>query len=758
LANVFNSPVVTHKILHGRIKNIRQQLSLVVSELKGKYNFSLPVAELCFWLDGSGLAKTPIVMGCWKLLLHKPTLDLLDNDDNKTEILQILRKTHVFLIVPASEKKEFLLPIFQDSIQPIIKDLEGSNIDLCGFSIKASVKLFLADNKATQVIFGLNNGNFPCCCCYSSRKHFHSYIKGMRSQRRTHSSIFEKASNLGIDDSLLPAGDMYAPLFYDELGVCCAKDMIIGVDTLHIIENVGTAVITSVLSTVDVDSRNSMIQVIECASTMSVVWSGDSPVISNNTCANIRDTFMMINSMDYTIFWRDEEKGRKMKEILDIFRQIIVILYSSPYSRCDNLVYALYFKTWHFSVLLSEAFPPEVYSSLYSLPYHQLISHLPQLSRNFFLADLTTESYESLWKQLRIDEKYHSTHRGDISGNMFLRIHFREQMKAQFGNSGFSSLLQNEYSRSVDKIFDQTILPSSATCNSTGNLRDDFLVMLWNISDAMCFISPTDGQFNVNLFNYTKRTYTLNADRSVTFFSTSRDMEKTFTLRIPFLHDDYVNFLKENFARNPLNLIMNDESENFEILADDVFSPCLYPETLPMDSCKKVLKLRRAKTSQYDALRNEILTTSFKYQDILGKQKSQQYPVKQLQEKIESDNNILLFREKSKNQNPLPPEDSEFKWNLFLEKEKHLLQLSLTSIITEFEKPAHKETRLIDPHQAASFSFNSWKKFTVTELEVHMHNNRIPLRAGKKNKTTMINSCLDYYADCEPPTKKIKKT
>jgi len=148
---------------------------------------------------------------------------------------------------------------------------------------------------------------------------------------------------------------------------------------------------------------------------MSVSWTAGQASLANTSCAHIRNAFMIYRSIfNRDVVWTESVPSEQVDDMLDLlrdFRDIICLLYSDMYTRSPSLVVSLHVRTWMFQRRCLRVLPTA--PALYSLPFHQLCCHLPSLSRDYFLVDLTTESFEALWKNLRGVENG-SNHRGDM--------------------------------------------------------------------------------------------------------------------------------------------------------------------------------------------------------------------------------------------------------------------------------------------------------------------------------------------------------
>ena len=125
------------------------------------------------------------------------------------------------LLIPSGEKREELATMFRDSVCPFNREVESTPIR----NVRVTFKLFLADNR---------NG-------------------------------------------ILKFGDESYPLFYDDLG-CCAVNLRIGIDSLHLIENVGKALLQEVMATC---VHSAVEDHLKACSPITVSWASGSATLSN---------------------------------------------------------------------------------------------------------------------------------------------------------------------------------------------------------------------------------------------------------------------------------------------------------------------------------------------------------------------------------------------------------------------------------------------------------------------------------------------
>jgi len=58
------------------------------------------------WIDGSSVAKMPVLMACWKFVLSDEIVSAIDSYDDGEAILKTLRKTNTFVLIPANETRK----------------------------------------------------------------------------------------------------------------------------------------------------------------------------------------------------------------------------------------------------------------------------------------------------------------------------------------------------------------------------------------------------------------------------------------------------------------------------------------------------------------------------------------------------------------------------------------------------------------------------------------------------------------------------
>jgi hypothetical protein len=108
--------------------------------------------------------------------------------------------------------------------------------------------------------------------------------------------------------------------------------MVVGVDTLHIIETVGVEVLSRIFSMVESSRRKELLEDLkEYAKGVNEVWSGGSAYTSNTTCANVRSIFLLQErAVDVRELWDDRETGDRILNVLRSSRDLICLMYSAP--------------------------------------------------------------------------------------------------------------------------------------------------------------------------------------------------------------------------------------------------------------------------------------------------------------------------------------------------------------------------------------------------------------------------------------------
>lgn len=89
-------------------------------------------------------------------------------------------------------------------------------------------------------------------------------------------------------------------------------------------------------------------------------------------------------------------------DLLTTFGNMIWILYSPVQARCRGTTLSPYVLFFVLYKQMEELGVP------HKLATHQGVYHLPRQSRLFALADLSTEDFEALWKNLRHHQMRHS--------------------------------------------------------------------------------------------------------------------------------------------------------------------------------------------------------------------------------------------------------------------------------------------------------------------------------------------------------------
>ena len=701
--------------LVGRVIEIKYQVQKTLEELK-ELDFSLPNYSISMWLDSSPLSKIPMLMGCWKIVLTDGILNKLmsirDAEKSK-KIIDLLCNPKVFLLIPVPEKREFLQSIFSLYICKMIRNLEEDTIKVGEMSVEVNLTLFIADNKALQLVVGLNNGSYPCGVCYTPRKSFCNYVNGCRAVPRTISTTASRRAN--ADSNSIDLGDVFMPFFYDDIG-CCVKNLTIGIDTLHIIENVGVALLEAIYSTVS--DKELAENTVRLSSGVRLKYGQSGAVLSNTTCSNVRDIFMTPNFFFVDDLWQNDNSDfvTKMKEVAASFRDIIAIMYSPPQLFNSNLLVCFYVKVYLFSKQLQQCFPPNENPSLYSLPYHQLVSHLPELCRKFYLPNLTTESFEALWKNLRRREKYFSTHRDDVTKNLFLFINYNQVLEAQFGSSSSDKTLSKitgvYYKRSVEKLLTSIYIPPELCCLS-GKWTEDFCTLLWNISDAKLGTVYFRNENN-NSVNFVFNDTTLFQVRSMG-------------------REEYIQYLETCYEDNPIKHLISNQKDNYNVLVDNVFEDSIDVSGTNGKSCIGIIKARLADLSKFDTHREQVLNPT--YTDAAGRAT---YPVASLREKIRYDNSILKYRTKQ----IIPDRENAVEWHEYLKNEMQYFQ----ALPVFYRKP----DRVLDLPECLSTNWqrrnlDNWKRASVIQIKHHALCNNIKLRSSKKRE--IIQDMVEYYSE-----------
>lgn len=183
------------------------------------------------------------------------------------------------------------------------------------------------------------------------------------------------------------------------------------------------------------------------------------------------------------VVWTESVPSEQVDDMLDLlrdFRDIICLLYSDMYTRSPSLVVSLHVRTWMFQRRCLRVLPTA--PALYSLPFHQLCCHLPSLSRDYFLVDLTTESFEALWKNLRGVENG-SNHRGDMPRRCLLAMYYKQVIADRIGSrSPRHQAISAGYRKAAASLVTRFVVPPTLS-QEDGAFRDDFLWLIWGLAD-----------------------------------------------------------------------------------------------------------------------------------------------------------------------------------------------------------------------------------------------------------------------------------
>jgi len=286
-----------------------------------------------------------------------------------------------------------------------------------------------------------------------------------------------------------------------------------------------------------------------------------------------------------------------------------------------------------------------------------MLIHLPTLSRLFYLSDLSTESYEAIWKDLRIFETCFSTHHGDCVKGWLIRLHFKNELDSAWSDKKHS--LNHDVSNSYERLLSPTTLPAELIyINDT--YTDSFRALLYQIGDY-------------HLGSW----WIINEDNSVTFFPFLKEKDYSVPESPPIYSyssitlAELLNEIENLSSSNPGYSYFNSVSTETE-LDDLIASPSINPFALTGDKLKAVISYRLKKMSAYD-WRNEYLI--LKKPDPHDNDNLRDLTVDMLRERIEFDNNILNSRA---NNPDLPRDDDDFnnpvtQWNIYntQEKESH---------------------------------------------------------------------------------------
>jgi len=672
------------KNLVGRIQRIRPILKNIISDLVTRNHISHGCSELHLqtWLDGSTLSKLSTVLGIWRILYDQSlTGDKLDADS-----IRCIRKPRTWLTVPMHESRKDLQIIFDKLIRQEIMDIEKDPITIANErNFKVVVRMFIADNKCMQLVIGIDNGKCPCSHCYTPRALFKDYYASVTAFKRSMDTIMERVINSKKD--IVNFGDKNIPMFSDFLELsddngniskeyfCVVKSLIAGIDSLHDIQNVGKDLVeVSFDEFASVHPKALVIERFKLHTNITVIDNNNKISFADTTCANIRLMFIVVETMFFQM--DTTPRLKKIMEVLKSFRNIICILYSNICVRSNCTVLLLYVHSFVFHQKCIKILGDK---SIFSLPFHQMVIHLPMLSRIFYLSDLSSEAFEALWKDLRFFETYFSCHYGDIVKGWLVRLYYCEKMESICGRRRNEESLFFSVSLTYQQLLKPTTIPSEMIWNGDSFIKD-FSALLFQIGDY-----------------YMGEWWTINDDNSVTFFPFFKDSGLTSIPTLPKIYSystitlaELQKQIEKSGTENPGYHYFEDVSIT-TTLDDSIKSSTIDPNQLTAVALKSVISWRVNQMSKFD-WRKEYLI--LKKQDPHDELKLRDLTSKMLKERVEYDNKILKFRE---NNCEVPSNDHDYNhpqtvWNIYCEKEKQICKIPE---FTEFEK---KKTRVSADH------------------------------------------------------------
>src|SRR3990167_6900211 len=303
---------------------------------------------------------------------------------------------------------------------------------------------------------GMDNCQFPCSHCYASRKQFRNPLHCLNAFERTLSSVYTRVvARLESPKTSLVMSDNNLPLFYS--GGNCCNSIEFGVDILHLIENVGVCVLEVAALHVRACFRDALAEKLKACASITISFKDDRAQMSNTSCANVRRGFMLVHEIFPQPYWQSDDECTP--QFLKTFSRLCCLLYSGLAHRSSQLIIAIYVHVFHFYHQAEEHFSK--FEWLFSLPFHQLVCHIPFLARKYYLADLTTESFEALWKDLRFFETYLSNHHEKSVSGWLMRQYFCSLLKETVGTWG--ATIQANSTAFLEEVYAPVHFSSSIT-------------------------------------------------------------------------------------------------------------------------------------------------------------------------------------------------------------------------------------------------------------------------------------------------------
>ena len=236
---------------------------------------------------------------------------------------------------------------------------------------------------------------------------------------------------------MLKFGDLKAPLFVEENGAMILDPLLRAVDPVHVLETPGSVILESVLKLARPLLQKTL-ETLVCRNHSGrklVDFSEASDkIVHKSDVRSIRELYIMarvhlLNGDCWKVQGMSPAKlilRKLLREIISTVRDITCLMYAPLLSRSPVQVIALTVKAFYLNRLLLRVFSPG--HSLYSLPLHQLMIHLPWQARSAPVMEFSTEDFESLWRWLRVCQKYHAGSKNDDPAAM---LHLRIKRKIE---------------------------------------------------------------------------------------------------------------------------------------------------------------------------------------------------------------------------------------------------------------------------------------------------------------------------------------
>ena len=648
--------------LFGRYISLRDAVTSLLESLRKVDLLPRDLARfnISTWADGSDIGSFPTVLGRWRTCLTENLL-LGEREEWESQAQKILQ-VQSWLTLPMAESREELESVLMVLFNDQVAELEADPLLVSGFDgpITVFCALFIADNKMLHIICGVCGGLSPCPCCYAAKMNFHVYKESCNQVSRTLLRTVERLHTLEKDQ--LPLGDSYIPLLCRPDGSLASKSILVGLDGLHIVLNSGLATLEKTAS------RFSGSELLEAnfglfARQLQFKWVNGRPSFANATGSNLRLAYMAIDNIFSTqVCELSDVEAAKVLAPVRHFRNIILLLYSSIADRSTLLTCTLYVETFLYHKSVEREFPFSTHSTgLYGLPFHELVAHLPFLSRLFPMENLNTEAFEREFKDLRTTKRLQCNHKEDIIGQILLRLRLNKIVPP----NRVGRVAQLTIKSSFQRLRKPIIIPMAMITDEDGGYSSDFKCLLTQIGDFFLDDWYVLGEENVTFFPFLTE-----ADSPPPVLPVQVD----FTTITP---EALIQKIGQRFAENPIHAVITDFSgvkqKKSHELVDSLNSYAIDFSAANGDYLKQAISVRRSHTSCYDQRCQHLVTRIEDLSQIPAKMRN--LSVAMMRERLAEDNHILKSRYEGGHAVPAK-NATKREWQEFLAKEATTLKRS----------------------------------------------------------------------------------